>query len=144
MRQGIAILICLICFFTALAAGGANDPKKASEPQSELAQAPAAARDRRNPYEGHASAVLAGKQLFDRHCAQCHGADAKGRGKAPDLRSDSIRKAPSGALFWVLKNGDLKDGKPAWSSLPDQQLWQLVSFLQSKEVSETDAKRIAH
>lgn len=143
MYRYFAVPFLFACLVAA-AAGSAEEPKKAAEPQLQLAHAPAAARDRRNPYNGRPEAVQAGKLLFDRHCAQCHGADARGRGKAPDLRCDSIRQAPPGALFWVLKNGDLKEGMPAWSSLPDQQLWQLVSFLQSKEVSETDAKRIAH
>lgn len=132
MHRYYAVPVLLACLMAA-AAGSGEQPKKAAEPPSELAQAPAAARARRNPYEGRPSAVQAGKQLYDRHCAQCHGADGEGRGKAPGVRSDSVRTAPPGALFWVLKNGDLKDGMPAWSTLPDQQLWQLVSFLQAKE-----------
>jgi mono/diheme cytochrome c family protein len=133
MHRYFAVPILLACLAAAAAAGNSDELKKAAEPPSELAQAPAAARARRNPYAGRPTAVQAGKLLYDRHCAQCHGADAKGRGKAPDVRSESIRTAPPGAVLWVLRNGDLKDGMPAWSSLPDQQLWQLVSFLQAKE-----------
>ncbi len=131
MRQDIAILICLTCFLAVLAAGGANEPKKAREPQSELAQAPEAARSWKNPYEGRPEAVRAGKLLFDRHCAQCHGSNGKGRGKAPDLHAPPVQGAAPGTLFWFLRNGNLKDGMPSWSNLPDQQLWQLVSFLRT-------------
>ena len=133
MRQGIAILIVFTCFFAVLAAGGANEPKKAREPQSELAQAPGAARSWKNPYEGRSEAVQAGKLLYDRHCAQCHGADGKGHGKAPNLHAPLVQSVAPGTLFWFLRNGNLKEGMPSWSNLPDQQLWQLVSFLQSKE-----------
>ena len=131
MRHGIAILICFTCFFAALTMGGAKEPKKSREPQSELAQAPVAARSWKNPYEGRPGAVQAGKLLFDRHCAQCHGTDGKGHGRAPDLHAPPVQRAAPGTLFWFLRNGNLKEGMPSWSSLPDQQLWQLVSFLRT-------------
>ena len=131
MRQYTAIIFLLLCIFGGVAVGDPREPKKPAEPQSELAQAPVAARSWRNPYEGRPQAVLAGKQIFDRYCAQCHGADGKGRGKAPDISGSTVEKTAPGTLFWFLKNGNLKDGMPAWSHLPDQQLWQLVSFLQS-------------
>jgi mono/diheme cytochrome c family protein len=96
-----------------------------------LSEAPAAYRARPNPYAGASDAVLAGKKLFKHHCAACHGADGSGKEKAPDLHSLVIHSASPGALFWFLKNGDLKKGMPAWSRLPDQQIWQLVTFLQT-------------
>ena len=131
MRRGIAILVGLTCFLAVLAAGGANDPKKSLDPQSELAQAPEATRSRKNPYEGRPEAIQAGKLLYDRHCARCHGAEGKGHGKAPNLQAPAVKSAAPGTLFWFLRNGNLKEGMPSWSNLPDQQLWQLVSFLQS-------------
>ncbi len=39
--------------------------------------------------------------------------------------------APPGVLFWFLKNGNLKEGMPSWSRLPDQRRWQLVTYLQT-------------
>ena len=131
MRQGIAFLFFLTCFLGVMAAGGASHPKKARNPQSELAQAPVAAHSWKNPFEGRPEAVQAGKLLYDRHCAQCHGADGKGHGKAPNLHVPPVQSAAAGTLFWFLKNGNLKEGMPAWSRLPDQQLWQMVSYLQT-------------
>jgi mono/diheme cytochrome c family protein len=96
-----------------------------------LADAPAKAQSLTNPYAGKPEAIQAGKKLFTRNCASCHGADAKGHEDAPNLFSPQVQNASPGAKFWFLKNGNLKGGMPAWSRLPDQQLWQLVSYLQN-------------
>lgn len=101
----------------------ANDPL--------LSDAPAKARALQNPYAGNPEAIRAGKKLFARHCASCHGPDAKGHEDAPSLQSPQVQTATPGAMFWFLKNGNLRGGMPAWSKLPDQQLWQLVTLLQS-------------
>ena len=93
--------------------------------------APASASRLRNPYEGRPNAVLAGRKLFLRHCAQCHGEKAEGGRNAPPLRSGRVREAPDGVLFWFLKNGNLRAGMPSWSGLPPAQRWQIVSFLKS-------------
>ncbi len=99
---------------------------------SELSKVPPEARVRTNPYEGKQDAYLAGRKLFQRHCSGCHGKDAKGGKDAPDLQSPPVRDATPGTLFWFLKNGDLKKGMPSWARLPEQQLWQIVSYLKSK------------
>ena len=120
--------------FLVLGSGSLSAERKERKTQgfgSESAHAPPAAREWRNPYAGQPDAVLAGKKLYARHCAQCHAEDGRGRGKALDLRSPPVQDAPSGVLFWYLKNGNIRKSMPSWSRLPDQQLWQLVSFLQT-------------
>ncbi len=115
-------------------AAGVPGKKKAPKPAAvgaELQRAPAAARTLENPYAGEKDAVLAGEKLFRRHCAECHGSDGRGRDKAPDLRSGVIQSASAGTLFWFLKNGNIKRGMPSWSRLPDQQRWQLVTYIQT-------------
>lgn len=92
--------------------------------------APPAARSWQNPYEGQPDAIRAGQKLFRRHCAECHGADARGSDKAPDLHP-AIDDAAPGELVWFLKNGNLPAGMPSWSRLPDQQRWQIVAFLKT-------------
>lgn len=42
-----------------------------------------------------------------------------------------MRGVPEGALFWVLRNGSLRNGMPPFSHLPPQQRWQIVSYLKS-------------
>jgi cytochrome c oxidase cbb3-type subunit 2 len=118
-------------FWMTLLAWSAKQPKDAAALGSELARAPAEAHNWKNPYAGNPEAVTAGKNLYQRHCTKCHGDDGKGRDKAPDLHSSVVQEAAPGTLFWLLKNGNLKEGMPSWSRLPDQQLWQLVSYLQT-------------
>ncbi len=108
----------------------AKEPRKAYNDPT-LADAPAKVRSRKNPYAGKPEAVRAGKKLYARHCVTCHGDDAKGRGDAPSLFSPEVQNATPGAKFWFLKNGSLKRGMPSWSRLPDQQLWQLVTYIQT-------------
>jgi mono/diheme cytochrome c family protein len=93
--------------------------------------APAAASRLQNPYAGQPNVVVAGRKLFLRHCARCHGENAEGRGNAPPLTSGVVRETPDGVLFWFLKKGNLRAGMPSWSGLPPQQRWQIVSFLKS-------------
>jgi mono/diheme cytochrome c family protein len=94
-------------------------------------QAPRKFAQLRNPYEGDPAAAQAGEKLFDRECAACHGKDARGIGKVPPLVLPHVYRAAPGALFWVLRNGSLKRGMPSYAHLPEQQRWQIVSYLKS-------------
>jgi mono/diheme cytochrome c family protein len=94
-------------------------------------QAPAGAVTLRNPYDSRDTAKRAGAKLFQRHCASCHEPNAEGQNHAPSLASPEVRNAPPGALFWVLRNGSLRRGMPSFSHLPDQQRWQIVTFLKT-------------
>ncbi len=109
----------------------ARKPKGEEGPAAELRKAPPFTRSLQNPFAGQSSAVASGRKLFEQHCAQCHGGDARGQEKAPDLRSPAIQKAPAGSLFWILRNGKIRKGMPSWSRLPDQQLWQIVTYLET-------------
>ena len=96
-----------------------------------LAQAPTKARLRQNPFEGQPEAVLAGEKLFREHCAQCHGEDGRGTGRAADLHSPVVQNATPGELEWLLRNGNLASGMPSWSGLPPQRRWQIVAYLKA-------------
>ena len=88
-------------------------------------------RVRENPYDSQANAIAAGAKLFRQNCASCHGDEATGTGKKPNLHTDRIRNSTPGELEWLLKNGSMKNGMPSWSRLPEQQRWQIVSYLKS-------------
>jgi mono/diheme cytochrome c family protein len=103
---------------------------------AELAKAPRKAAARRNPLESDPDAVAAGANLFDQHCAECHGEMAEGGKKGPSLRSDPVQQATPGTLFWILTNGVVRRGMPVWSKLPEPQRWQLVSYLKSLNSAE--------
>src|SRR5260370_37610987 len=93
-------------------------PPKPEELGAELGKAPAKVDTLKNPYAGQGDALSAGEKLFKRHWAECHGPDARGRKHPPDLNSPIIQITSPGRLFWFLKNGNLKEGIPSWSTLP--------------------------
>ena len=98
---------------------------------AELAKAPKKAVVRRNPLDRDPNAVAAGANLFDQHCAECHGEMAEGSRKAPSLLADKVQQSTPGTLFWILTNGVVRRGMPVWSKLPEPQRWQIVSYLKS-------------
>lgn len=100
-------------------------------PAAHLSKAPRSAQSMQNPFAGQGDAANAGRKLYEQHCAQCHGPDGRGLERAADLRSAPIQDAPSGVLFWALRNGRIRKGMPSWSQLPDQQLWQIVTYLKT-------------
>jgi mono/diheme cytochrome c family protein len=105
--------------------------KKDAAVYAELAKVPKKAVDRHNPMESDPDAILAGGNLFEQHCAECHGDLAEGGKKGPSLRADEVQQATPGAIFWVLTNGVVRHGMPVWSKLPEPQRWQLVSYIKS-------------
>jgi mono/diheme cytochrome c family protein len=96
-----------------------------------MTKVPARDRRRQNPFDSEANAVAAGAKLFHQNCTSCHGNEATGLKNRPNLHSDRIRVATPGELEWLLKNGSMKNGMPSWSRLPEQQRWQIVSYLKS-------------
>ncbi len=86
-------------------------------------------RARTNPFASNTDAHSAGAKLFAQHCAECHGKDATGTHGRPALISSRIRHVSDGELQWLLRNGSLRNGMPSWSSLPEAQRWQIVTYL---------------
>lgn len=122
IRHALGIL-CL-CLCGTLAVAGSSNVRWEHVPARDHARA--------NPLAGSSEAVAAGKMLYRDHCQQCHQANAMGDGhKKPALRSERIRAASDGDLEWFLRQGDLGHGMPSWSSLPQAQRWQIVTYLRS-------------
>jgi len=97
-----------------------------------LKKVPASEHGKPNPFEGQADAVAAGRRVFVEHCSRCHGESAEGTRKRPPLHSDRIQhEATVGDLHWILINGNMGKGMPPWSKLPDEQLWQVITYLKS-------------
>jgi mono/diheme cytochrome c family protein len=94
-------------------------------------QPPPEAIARANPLAQKPDAVAGGRKLFRRNCVECHGADSRDAGRAPDLSLAAIQDQTDGALFWKITNGNAGRGMPSWSRLPEAQRWQLVLFLRT-------------
>jgi cytochrome c oxidase cbb3-type subunit 3 len=94
------------------------------------------AADALNPFEGKADAVAAGHDLFGKmNCAGCHAYDLTG-GMGPDLTDASwLYGGKPGEIFHTIAEGTPR-GMPAWKDkLTADQIWQLVSYIQSKKAN---------
>ena len=130
LTRRVLQVVSALMLVTSLAVA-ARRPKSEDGPAAQLSKAPRSAQSLKNPYAGQAEAAAAGRKLFEQHCAQCHGQDARGLERAADLHSPAIQDAPPGVLFWALRNGRVRKGMPSWSQLPDQRLWQIVTYLKT-------------
>lgn len=99
--------------------------------------APADAANRKNPVAASAASIARGKQLFQTHCASCHGAAGKGDGPAgaalnpkPVDLTIMAGQHPDGDFAWKIANG--RGPMPGWKSvLSEAQIWDTVNFVQS-------------
>lgn len=127
MKRYVAAAICLMISAGSLLGIAGSDWLNA---------VPAREQQKTNPFHDQPQAIQAGRLLFEDHCAQCHGDNAQGKNKRPSLRSARVQSASEGSLHWFLVNGNVRRGMPSWSKLPDQQLWQLVTYLRSLKAAE--------
>ena len=86
--------------------------------------------------------LIAGIQLYGRHCAICHGTAAgdasaspvaKGEYPAPpQLATNGVEDDPMGWTYWKIDHGIRWTGMPSWkATLSDQQMWTLALFLKN-------------
>jgi mono/diheme cytochrome c family protein len=124
MIRKLALVLMLILVPAGFVLGAADG--------SWLKKVPVRDHEKANPYQGQPEAIAAGRRVFVDRCAQCHGEDAEGTKKRPSLRSQRVREqASEGDLHWLLVNGNMRKGMPSWAKLPDQQLWQVISYVKS-------------
>ncbi|MBT0653957.1 cbb3-type cytochrome c oxidase subunit II [Geomobilimonas luticola] len=82
--------------------------------------------DMKNPYQDDKTVIQEGKALYDKECAQCHGADLKG-GVGPALAD--IDK-PDAEVFKSIYAGIESGGMPAYGeSLGKDRVWKLTTFI---------------
>ena len=102
-----------------------------SSEQDLLWVAPDRAASKPNPLAGRLELAGGGRKIFEQRCAQCHGDDAQGTNRAPNLMTRRVQAQTDGALFWKISSGDTRAGMPSFSYLPAPERWQLVLHLRS-------------
>ena len=88
-------------------------------------------------YYDNAEAVNAGKRLFSQYnCSGCHSSGGGGMG--PDLMDDEwIYGGRLEQIHQTLVDGR-PNGMPAWGGkIPDQQLWQLATYVRALSLPQT-------
>jgi len=121
----------VLLFLSAVELAASDGSSNTSPDASWLRKVPDADRARVNPFASSPEAIAAGKILFRQNFAHCHGADAEGKHDRPSLRSERVTQASDGDLAWLLRNGSLAKGMPTWSTIPEQERWQIIAFLRS-------------
>jgi glucose/arabinose dehydrogenase len=103
---------------------------------SSFHNAPDSAKQVQDPFEGQHNADV-GKQLYAARCSRCHGRNAEGSGNVPALVDGVLESVSEGEIFWFVSNGDEKSGMPSFASLPEQQRWQVVTYVKALGLSQT-------
>jgi mono/diheme cytochrome c family protein len=105
----------------------------------------------KNPEPQNAESVEAGKKLYQRYCAACHGPNGKGDGglalsggEPSDLTDASWDYGSTdGEIFVVIRDGVSADMLAYKTKLTEKQIWQVVNYIRSigpKQLKEGDEK----
>jgi mono/diheme cytochrome c family protein len=132
---GAALVAFAACLSAPLIAGMQHE-----HPAGGAHHHPAAAK-LTNPVAADAPSIAAGKALYEKHCAECHGDTGKGDGmmgedmdpKPPDLTDAEWKHGSTdGEIFTVVRDGVKGTGmKTFGKKLTPHQIWDLVNYLRS-------------
>jgi mono/diheme cytochrome c family protein len=101
-------------------------------------QAPASQAQKKNPVSASQSSLAAGRKIYLKRCASCHGKTGNGDGPdAVDLgihpakfSDPSLRQESDGALFWKITVG--KKPMPDYGDrLSPADRWNVINFLRT-------------
>jgi putative heme-binding domain-containing protein len=88
-------------------------------------------QEKRNPLAGDPAAIKEGTSLFRTDCSPCHGLNARGGGRGPDLTSGQwLHGASDAAIFQTISQGVPGTEMPA-NPFEDSETWTLVAYLRS-------------
>jgi cbb3-type cytochrome c oxidase subunit III len=123
------------CVFAATWLGiGAQEPRRNAEAQK-----------LKNPEADNAETIEAGKKLYARYCASCHGPNGKGDGgmalsggEPSDLTDDKWDcGSTDGEIFVAIRDGVSSDMLAYKDKLNEKQIWQVVTFIRSLGTKKT-------
>ena len=121
------LLVCALFSLVAAVTAGQGNPQAAQI---------------KNPVAATAESLSEGKQLYQRHCASCHGSNAEGGAgndlipAAPDLTGKAWKHGSTdGEIFSSIKNGVPPELNmvPFGDQLKDADIWNVVNYLRSLE-----------
>jgi len=88
-------------------------------------------KELKNPSAGDAAAIHEGESLFRANCSFCHGFDARGGGRGPDLTQGRWTHGSSDqSVFRTISQGVPGTEMPA-NPFEDSEIWALISYIRS-------------
>ena len=94
----------------------------------------------KNPVAATPESIAAGRPIFQRYCAACHGTNAEGGSgsdispPAPDLTdTEWLHGSTDGEIFSTIKNGVPPDlnMEPWGDRIKDPDIWNVVNYVRS-------------
>jgi len=92
-----------------------------------------------NPVKADAETIKVGKELWNKHCASCHGKTGAGDGSKAaqlkttmeDMSTSVVQGQTDGALFYKMSEG--RDEMPSFKKkIPEtEDLWSVVNYLRT-------------
>jgi len=84
-----------------------------------------------NPVAGKPAAIREGSSLFRANCSPCHGLNATGGGRGPDLSANRWTHGGSDAdIFRTITQGVAGTEMPA-NGFEDSEVWAIIAYLRS-------------
>ena len=128
-----ALVLALAVWAAAVCAGR---PSAAWEPEKPYN---AEAAKLKNPVPSNPESIEAGRKLYRRHCASCHGVGGKGDGgqalsggEPSDLTDDVWDTGGTdGEIFVVTREGLSSDMLAYKDKLKEKEIWQVVVFVRT-------------
>jgi mono/diheme cytochrome c family protein len=129
---GVGALGLFVCLHAAVR------PSHAADSAASAWKAPARAAALKNPLPPDDASRAAGKAVYAKQCAGCHGGGGKGDGSdaanlsrpPSDLTASSSRRQSDGELYWKITEG--RRPMPRFGkTLTDEQRWHVVNYVRS-------------
>ena len=142
MRSVHHAVIVIICSGAASIALSASGPQAQHQhPATPGAHRHPEAANLKNPVAADATSIAAGKQVYDKQCASCHGDKGKGDGqmgeelnpKPADLTdADWKHGSTDGEIFTLVRDGSKNTGMRAYGrKLTTHQMWDVVNYVRT-------------
>jgi cytochrome c-L len=99
--------------------------------------------ERKNPFEGQAGAIEAGKALYSNTCLFCHGPNGLGA-RAPNLVEGLFR--PNGGADDTIAFDIIFKGRPGTlmggfeGTYSEQEIWQVIAYLRQEGIARAKPK----
>ncbi len=145
----------LIALFAAPSFGHGDEKHPAKEKKSDHMQAMMALKDRipeeyrimeRTPVIPDEASLTRGRELYQKQCASCHGAQGRGDGPAakalPSPPADFLDLEHSaiygpGEKYWIIGHGTGTTGMPGFADIAPEERWNLVNFILDLQGAKT-------